>query len=278
MPSAFGGSTSKSMRQIAPFLNSIGDRAPIRRAASSPMFGSWPTSAMLALRECLAISWMTAAGVPAGASESLELDRRLLGQVFGEDVRRLAGPDSGLVMIRSNATPSAASALASCFKAVMPLPVSGRFESSGYSGPRSAAIPCRIRYSSRVATRQRASRAAGTCRAGRSRDLQRTPPRSPGQLRQDGFGARLHQLEQRRRLFDVAAVQMPALVLEAAGDHFEPAVVRAPARRRHRLHRGDVLLEDLQVVQRAERVLRALERPHERPDGSQPPSATNSSA
>ena len=46
VPTPFGGSISKSMRQMPPFLNSSGVRAPISRAASSPMFGSWPTSAI----------------------------------------------------------------------------------------------------------------------------------------------------------------------------------------------------------------------------------------
>ncbi len=39
-PMPFGGNTSKSIRQTAPFLNASGSRAPINRAASSPIFGS----------------------------------------------------------------------------------------------------------------------------------------------------------------------------------------------------------------------------------------------
>ena len=70
MPPPLGGSMSKSIRQMPPFLNARGVRAPINSAASSPRLGSWPTSATRALRTCRVISSITAAGVPAGARAS----------------------------------------------------------------------------------------------------------------------------------------------------------------------------------------------------------------
>ena len=77
------------MRQMAPFLNSSGAFAPMRRAANSPRFGSWPTSAMRAFFMWHASSCMTAAGVPAGASASLVLTGGRGFKPFGKHVGRL---------------------------------------------------------------------------------------------------------------------------------------------------------------------------------------------
>jgi hypothetical protein len=99
MPPPFGGSMSKSIRQMPPFLNSKGVRAPIRWAASSPRFGSWPTSATRALRTWRVISWITEAGEPAGASAS---DVTIGGFVFSSSENTSAvcrARTSGLVTI-----------------------------------------------------------------------------------------------------------------------------------------------------------------------------------
>ena len=77
-------------------------------------------------------------------------------------------------------------------------------------------------------------------------------------------------VEQRRHLLDVARVEVPALVLEPPRHHVEPAIVRTAARGWQRLQPGHVLLEDLQIVQAAERLLRALERAEERTHRRQP--------
>ena len=50
MPGPEGGRPPRSIRQTAPFLNSSGWRAPMRRAASAPRSGSCPTSAIPFLR------------------------------------------------------------------------------------------------------------------------------------------------------------------------------------------------------------------------------------
>ena len=81
------------MRQTAPFLNSIGWREPISRAASSPIAGSWPTSAMRALRACFSRSAMTAAKLPSGR-ERVDVDeRRPRVEAGGDDLRRLPRAD-----------------------------------------------------------------------------------------------------------------------------------------------------------------------------------------
>ena len=54
---------------------------------------------------------------------------------------------------------------------------------------------------------------------------------------------------------------MTALVFDAARESVERRCVRRAARLRRRLDRRDVRLQHLQIVQPAERVLHALDRP-----------------
>ena len=56
VPEPSGGSSSTSIRQTAPFLNSNARRMPLRRAANSPIPGSWPTSAIRRRRDCFSRS------------------------------------------------------------------------------------------------------------------------------------------------------------------------------------------------------------------------------
>ena len=88
-PGPLGGSVARSMRQTAPFLNSIAWRDPIRRAASSPMAGSWPTSAIRVLRACFSRSATTAAKLPSGESESTVMSERPRADAGGGDLRCL---------------------------------------------------------------------------------------------------------------------------------------------------------------------------------------------
>ena len=62
-----------------------------------------------------------------------------------------------------------------------------------------------------------------------------------------------------RQLRDVAPVQVAALVFNQPRQHREPGVGRAPPRARRRADRRHVVLEDLEIVQPAERVLDPLD-------------------
>ena len=92
-PGPLGGTSSTSMRQMAPFLNSIEWRDPIKRAASSPMPGSWPTSAIRVLRACFSRS-VDQRGEAGAGRERLDVDeRRTRSDTAGDDFRRLPRAD-----------------------------------------------------------------------------------------------------------------------------------------------------------------------------------------
>ena len=81
IPGPAGGTASRSIRQIAPFLKGIGARAPISLAANRPMSGSWPTRAMRVAPECR-----------ARRQRAHDLHRHGLWQRVGERLRRLPRP------------------------------------------------------------------------------------------------------------------------------------------------------------------------------------------
>ena len=85
------------------------------------MFGSCPTRAMRALRMCLASSWNTAAGAPAGASASDNVTDGFDGRACANTSAVCFVRTSGLEMIWSKSTPRCASALASFFSARDPV-------------------------------------------------------------------------------------------------------------------------------------------------------------
>ena len=59
-------------------------------------------------------------------------------------------------------------------------------------------------------------------------------------------------------------MKVTALLLERPLERLEAAIRRTAPDRRRRLHLGHVMLEDLEIVEAAERILHALERAHER--------------
>ncbi len=87
----------------------------------------------------------------------------------------------------------------------------------------------------------------------------RAAPRALSELRNDHGARRLQHLVQARNRRDVARVQVAAFILERAREDVEPAVGQRPDLR-FRLHRGDMDLQHLEIVQPAQRVLRLLDR------------------
>ena len=113
----------------------------------------------------------------------------------------------------------------------MPSGVSGRFESSGQSLPRSSATPCRIRYSSSIAIS--ACPPAARRFAPRSAHLDRAAAdRARARVSRSGMSRRAASTASRSagNCDDVAPVQVTALVFDQARQDASPAsgVLRRP--------------------------------------------------